>query len=234
MLNQLTNSHKANLALCFAAFALFVFNQFKFFSGSSLDLTGIEGATVLTGFLAVGFCLQFAKLIEGNRHWFQSLITLILLAAHIAAEVVIWQRTQITHEGLPHSLPLYIVGLYWLIGVVDLLAMFLPRELALFRGESELQRLARKNEELQNEISEKDTKLKLAAQSQEFVERLQANAQQLPAMAEQALIDRDCPKCGRTFRGSSEQRVANAVNAHLRTCSGAVNSPNGNHQKEHA
>jgi hypothetical protein len=233
MLNRLTNSHKANLLLCFAAFCLFVFNQFKVLSGTSLDLHGTEGALVLTGFLALGILVQFAKLIEGHRHWFEFLITLILLTAHIGAEVAIWQRTQITHAGLPQSLPLYIVGLYWLIGAVDIAAMFLPRELALFRGESEVQRLAREKAALEEKLNEKDTKLKLAEQSQEFVERLQASAQPSQAIAEQMIIERDCPKCGRTFRGSSEQRTANAVNAHLRTCSGGVASTNGHHQKEH-
>jgi hypothetical protein len=233
-MDRLTLSHKANIALSVAAFALFVVNQFKVLSGSRLDLHGAGGATILTGFLALGIAVQFAKIIEGHRNWFELLITLLLLSAHIAAEVIIWQRTQITNAGLPEALPLYIVGLYWLIGAVDIMAMFLPRELMLFRGESPVQQLARQNEELRLKLSERNTDLALAQQSQKFAEQISATAQPLQALAELPLYERDCPRCGKPFKGTSEQRAANAVNAHLRTCQGVKAAQNGNHNKVHA
>lgn len=125
-------TQKANLALSLVAFGVFVVNVWFQLTGSPLDFHGIIGATVLAGFLALGVIIQCGKLVEGHRVWWEFVLTLIQLGVHVYAELTIWIRTQITGEGLPPGLPLLIVGLYWVVGVVDILAMNAGREMKLF------------------------------------------------------------------------------------------------------
>jgi hypothetical protein len=126
--------HKIALGLSAAAFILFVANQAAELSGNHFEFTGWLGASVLTGFLAVGMVTQLVKFMEGHRSRLDLIITIIQLVAHVAAELAIWYQTKILNIALPPELPLYIVGLYWVSGVADIFFRFIGRELQLFNG----------------------------------------------------------------------------------------------------
>lgn len=219
-MDKLTTTHKLNIALSFFAFALFVVNQFFALSGGALDLHGPWGALLLTGFLAAGILVQFAKIIEGHRTVAELIFTALLLIAHVAAELTIWITTQITRQPLPEALPLYIVGLYWVIGGVDIVVLSWRRNAAMVRGRF------KSREELERELL-------LAEQAQrhavEIAERTQSDG---TANAERRQYKGTCPLCKQEMQSSSARGVQNAMNAHRRWCPGApVESKNG-HKKE--
>lgn len=130
----MSTSHKASLVLSGLAFAVFVINQWIAFIGWHLELTGPVGATVLSLFLAAGLIVQVWKWIEGNRTALDFGINLIMIPAHVYAELTIWFRTQIADIGLPVNLPLYIIGLYWVIGLIEVLVGRLGYNLQMLRG----------------------------------------------------------------------------------------------------
>ena len=130
----MSNSHKASLVLSGLAFLTFVANQWAAFIGWHLELTGPIGATVLSLFLAAGLCVQVWKWIEGNKTVLDFLINLVMIPAHVYAELSIWFRTQIADLGLSVDLPLYIIGLYWVIGLVEILVSRLGHNLAMLKG----------------------------------------------------------------------------------------------------
>lgn len=162
---KLTKTHIANLVLSLFAFALFVLNQWHELAGSHLDLRGQSGATILAGFLAAGIIVQIAKMMEGHRTGQAVVVTLVLLAVHVVAELTIWVRTQIMQAGLPLELPYYVIGVYWTIGLVDVLSMFIMREVGVLRGtykppavrfQEEIEQLRSMLEDAQLVIHEKD------------------------------------------------------------------------------
>lgn len=223
-MKKLTAPHYFNLALALFAFGLFVTNQFQQFSGGTFDLRGTTGAVVLTVFLAAGIIGQFAKIIVGHNHWTELVVTLILLAAHIVAEVTIWVRTQIMGIGIPPTLPLWIVGLYWVVGAIDIIALFAGRELALFAGESQYDRMSK-------ELEEARLKLALAQQAEQIASRtaqqLQSAIPQQPAAVQpQQSYTATCPDCGQVLTATSKRGLTNALNAHKRWCTGQ-SSTNG-------
>lgn len=170
-MKHLTKTHLISIVLSLIAFGLFVANQFKALSGSSLDLHGTGGAALLTGFLAAGIVVQFAKFIEGHDTAVEMVFTAVLLLAHIGAELAIWWRTQIVASALPASLPLYIVGLYWLVGAIDLLVMFVPQNLT----------------RLSSGYVSPEHRLAMVEQSLSMVEQERALLEQKLSMVEQSL-----------------------------------------------
>lgn len=126
--------HKIALGLSAAAFVLFVINQAAELAGHHLEFTGWLGASILTGFLAVGMITQLIKFMEGHRSRLDLIITIIQLLAHVLAELAIWYQTKILDIALPPELPLYIVGLYWVSGVADIFFRYVGREFMLFSG----------------------------------------------------------------------------------------------------
>jgi hypothetical protein len=216
---KLTTTHKLNIALSLFAFGLFVVNQFMVLSGSALDLHGQTGAVILTGFLACGILVQFSKFIEGHRHWFDVIVTVVFLAAHVVAEITIWIRTQILSVGIPEALPLYIVGLYWLVGAFDILLLFFPREVRLF-SDGYADPYAR--------ISELESELALAQQAQAFAEQSQSERS---ANVVRLQYERQCERCGKVFAAETKRGAINALAAHRRYCPGVPSTEgreNGN------
>lgn len=206
----MSTSHKASLILSGLAFAVFVVNQWIAFIGWRLELAGPVGATVLSLFLAAGLIVQVWKWIEGNRTVLDFGINLIMIPAHVYAELTIWFRTQIYDIGLPVDLPLYIIGLYWVIGLVEIMVSRFGHNLQVIRGK--YQPPARRIAELERENA-------LLKQSQ--------------AIAQQSHSERtaNCPKCGQSISGRGKRGLQNAFNAHSRWCNGRP-SPSDNHREE--
>jgi hypothetical protein len=136
-------------------------------------------------------------------------VTVLLLAAHVVAEITIWIRTQILSVGIPEALPLYIVGLYWLVGAVDILLLFLPREVRLF-SDGYADPYAR--------ISELESELALAQQAQAFAEQSQSER---TASVVRLQYERQCERCGKVFAAETKRGAINALAAHRRHCPGA-------------
>jgi hypothetical protein len=238
----MTITHRANLLLSLVAFGMFVANQLHVFAGRSLDLSGEAGAYILAGFLALGLLVQFAKLIEGHRHWLDLLVTVVLLVAHIAAELTIWLRTQVMGLAIPTSLPRLIVGLYWLVGALDMVMMYGRREAnLLLRGLSVEGQRQQRIAEAEHRAIAAETQAALARQEARLQERFAQQiarqravspaqiAGELPAI-EPANHERTCPRCGRTLRGSSARAAINALNGHMAHCpSPEPVSENGRH-----
>jgi hypothetical protein len=131
----MNKTHRASLILSLIAFLLFVANEWYVLAGyGELPLSGPVGATILTGFFAAGLIVQALKFAEGHKSKIDLSITLIMLPAHAAAGLTIWIRTKIMHLGLPAELPYYIVGLYWVIGLIEVVARYIGRELKLFKS----------------------------------------------------------------------------------------------------
>jgi hypothetical protein len=126
------------MALSFAALVLFSVNEFYVLAGwGALNLSGPAGAAALMGFLGIGLVVQTAKFIEGHNSKVDALVTFTMFPLHIAAALTIWFRTQINHSGLPSELPLYLVGVYWVIGLLEIVARYIGRELKLFKRDYE-------------------------------------------------------------------------------------------------
>lgn len=188
----MSTTHRASLVLSFIAFALFVTNVFMELAGfGALNLRGPAGAGILTGFLAAGLLIQVAKFIEGHRSRIDLIATGIMLPAHVLAELTIWVRTQIMHVGLPPELPFYLIGLYWCIGIADVLARYLGRELRVF--DSSYVPLEQENAMLKQRLA-------LVEQSQ--------------ALQEQMFEER-CTICGEAFEHHTKSAAKRALRAHV-------------------
>jgi hypothetical protein len=207
---KMAKTQIANLMLSMAAFGLFVANQINAFQGKHLDLRSEWGPYLLSGFLALGIAIQIGKIIEGHRHWLEVIVTGFLLTVHVVAEVTIWYRAQILGVGIPSQLPLWIVGLYWIVGLLDVLARFGARELQLFRGESEYERLQRQLREAKQEAA-------LARQAADFMQKQVPNANAVQSHNAK-VYEAVCPDCGQTLTAKSQRGVTNALNAHKRWC----------------
>lgn len=222
---RLTIANVINLILAALAFGFFVTNQVNVFGGQHLQLTGTTGKWLLTGFLAVGLIVQLIKLGVGHQHWFEASITFFLLIAHIAAELTIWYGSQVFGIALPPSLPQTIIGFYWVLGPVDLLAVFLPRELALFSGkETSDQAQARKLREVEDAL--------LIAQAREeviekFAQRMSANSMPAAVASQSKPVTRECPDCHQQFESDTKRGAQNALNAHSPHCPAVKTSANG-------
>lgn len=197
----MSNSHKASLILSGLAFITFVANQWAAFIGWHLELTGPIGATILSLFLAAGLIVQVWKWIEGNRTWLDFIINMVMIPAHVYAELSIWFRTQLSDVGLSVDLPLYIIGLYWVIGLAEVLVSRLSHNLDMLRGGYQPP---------QQRIAELEQRLALAEQAQ--------------AIAKQTHSERTakCPRCGQEVSGRGKRGLQNALNAHSRWCSGKM------------
>lgn len=211
----MSTSHKASLVLSGLAFGVFVVNQWISFIGWRLELTGPIGATVLSLFLAAGLIVQVWKWIEGNRTVLDFGINLVMIPAHVYAELTIWFRTQILTIGLPVDLPLYIIGLYWVIGLVEVLVGRLGHNLALLKGNYQPP---------EQRVAELERRLALAEQQNAIV--MQSQSERIAT----------CPRCGADVSGRGKRGLQNAMNAHSGWCSGkpAQISPaaGDNHRKE--
>lgn len=199
----MTKSHWASLLLSIAAFALFVCNVFYEMAGyGALDLKGPFGAAVLTGFLAAGLIIQVSKFLEGHKSKVDIIFTLVLLPAHVLAELTIWVRTQIMHLGLPPELPFYIVGLYWAVGLMDVLAPKIGPELSKLRPsyenpETKAYRLEQENALLKQRLSI----------TNELHEQEEAK--------KSTLYTEICPACGAMFSKPTQTEARNALNGHV-------------------
>lgn len=172
IMGRLTLMQWLSFALSGAAFVLFVVNQYLGLSGKPFDFNSQTGAMVLTAFLAVGLGVQIGKIVQGHHSRMEFVLTLIQVGVHVYAELAIWTRTQILGMDLPPDIGKWLVSSYWLLGFIDLMIRYLPRELALLRSTNEtpLQREARLEAELiraqaQLELREnqlEDTKFELS------------------------------------------------------------------------
>ena len=131
-LMNMTVTQKISLGLSGAAFALFTVNQYLGLRGTPLNFSGSFGALVLTLFLAMGTMVQISKLVQGHQSRTELLLTFLQLFAHTLAEISIWTQTQILGLELSPDIGKWIVSSYWLIGLVDILTRYLPREFKLF------------------------------------------------------------------------------------------------------
>lgn len=210
----MSTSHKASLILSGLAFAVFVVNQWIAFIGWRLELSGPVGATVLSLFLAAGLIVQVWKWIEGNKSILDFGINLVMIPAHVYAELTIWFRTQIYDIGLPVDLPLYIIGLYWVIGLVEIMVSRFGHNMQVIRG---------KYQPPNERIAELERRLALAEQS---------NAMVMQSQSERTAT---CNRCGQTISGRGKRGLQNAMNAHSRWCGGksatGVAAPGDNHRK---
>lgn len=210
----MTKSHWASMVLSLLAFGLFVVNVFfEMAYQIALDLRGPYGALILTGFLSIGLLIQVSKFLEGHRSRLDILITLILLPLHMAAEITIWVRTQIMHIGLPPELPFWMVGVYWMIGMVDVLAPRLGPELSKLRSssltpEQEVVVLKQENALLLQRLSI----------TQEVQEQKRAD--------ESKIYTETCNICGEVFEKPTRDAAKNAVKGHKnRRHSGQIVAP---------
>ncbi len=242
---RFTGAHGAVLFLSLVAFGFFVTNQALAFTGRRLELHSTQGAILLTVFLALGLVVQLAKIARGHQHWFEVTITLVLLATHIVAELAIWVQSQILGLAIPASLPQLIIGLYWVIGVIDILALYGARELALFKGESVAQQTARELAEAKDQAREARLQAALAEQARELQEHfaeqfVEQFAQRTgppasgvaPANAGKKVYEDACPDCGKLFSSTTKRGLTNAINGHKGHCPGVVISTNGHRQVE--
>lgn len=146
-----------SVALVVASLALLAVNNWFSISGSVFNLRGQEGATVLVVFLTVGLIVQAGKIMMGHRHWLEFVITGLLLLGHMAADGGIWFTTQIMKIPLHADIPFWVVGLYWILGLVDILSPFMLREMGLFgqqdTPEKAIERHLKKIEELQTDVN---------------------------------------------------------------------------------
>jgi hypothetical protein len=226
----MTTTHKASLFLSGIALALFVANEFYVLAGwGELPLSGPFGATILTGFFALGLIVQSAKFIQGHSGPVDLTITLLMLAAHIAAGLTVWVRTKIMHLGLPAELPYYIIGLYWIIGIVEVLARYVGREMKLFSGG--YLSPEKQAEALRLELADRDKQLALLAAEQKHTDRmLEASRQEAQRMqeAKDMVYYATCEGCGQSFKGSTQDKADKGKYGHKPWCKGApVASTNG-------
>lgn len=210
-------------ALSLAAFGLFVTNQWHELAGSHLDLRGESGATVLTGFLALGIMVQILRVIQGSDRRLEVVFTLVMLLVHVAAEMLIWVRTQIAGLTLPHNLPYYIIGFYWVIGVADVLSRYLERELAVLTGdyvspEQRITALEHRNELLEMQLSDAERSL---SKAQSTLEKQQEEASRTYDIA------CTCGWSGSGYRSEASARRALAAHQGATGCQGRRVSSNG-------
>lgn len=122
-----------NLTLSAAAMLMFALNLRAQLTGQEFNLHSEGGATALVVFLTVGVLVQLLKLLQGHDHAVELVVTVLLLAGHVVGDALIWWQTQIIGSQLPDAVPLLIVGGYWIVGVLDMTATYLPPQLALFK-----------------------------------------------------------------------------------------------------
>lgn len=199
----MTRSHWASLILSILAFGLFVINVFYEMAGwGALDLRGPFGAAILTGFLAAGLLIQVSKFLEGHKNKVDIIFTMLLLPAHIAAELTIWIRTQILHWGLPPELPFYIVGLYWAVGLLDVLAPRIGPEISKLRPSYE--NPEKENARLKQENALLMQRLSITKEMHEQEEALKST-----------LFVESCQVCGVSFEKRTATEARNALNGHI-------------------
>jgi hypothetical protein len=167
----MTRTHKVSLVLSGLALLLFVANEFYVLAGwGDIPLHGPVGSAILTGFFALGLVIQLAKFVEGHKSPIDLVITLLMLFTHVASALTVWGATKIFHIDLPVAeLPYYIVGLYWVIGIVEVMARYMGRELKLF---------SRDYKSPEQRLMEMENKLALAEQTIQMERRQREIAEQ--------------------------------------------------------
>lgn len=217
----MSKSHWANIILSFLAFSLFVVNVFFELAGwGALDLRGPLGAGILTGFLSIGLIIQVAKIIEGHRSRMDLLITGVLLPFHVIAELAIWVRTQIMGLSLPENLPFIAVGVYWSIGLVDVLARYIGREMKVFGGgfeapEIRVIRLEKENALLLQQQSTTQALLEQRISSAEAMLKQREALLDEQKAQQSVLYEETCSFCGVVFAKNTPTAARNALNGHI-------------------
>ena len=134
-LRELSLSSQGSLGMGLVALGLLAFNLFKSMTDQPIDFHGATGAFLIVGFLAVGTLLQVMKVIQGHRHGLEFVLTAVILIAHVLGDMAIWLGTQIFSIPVPEFLPYIIIALYVLLSIAEVIAIYGPREMQLFKSD---------------------------------------------------------------------------------------------------